>query len=97
MKIISLEQRRQIQCLSLMYRLSKKSSFIKPANVNTRGNVKTKFNLMSKCTSKYLNSPLYRGATLWDKLDKTIQDVQSVPKFTCEIMKEYKVYVDLIS
>ena len=41
--------------------------------------------------------PLYRGASLWDELDKIIQDVQSVPKFTCEIMKEYKIYVDLIN
>ena len=52
MKIISLEQRRQIQCLNLMYRLSRKPMYIKHTNVNTRGNVKIKFNLMTKCTSK---------------------------------------------
>ena len=54
MRIISLEQRRQIQCLNLMYRLSRKPSYIKCTNVNTRGNTKIKFKLMTKCTSKYL-------------------------------------------
>ena len=47
--------------------------YIKNIHVNTRGNVKTKFKLMTKCSSKYLGSPLYRGATLWDNLDKDIQ------------------------
>ena len=43
MRVISLEQRRRIQCLNLMYRLSKKKLYIKPVNVNTRGNVKKRF------------------------------------------------------
>ena len=64
MKLVSLEQRRQIQCL--MYRLSKKDKYIRRSAVNTRTNVKTKFKVMTKCTSKYLGS-------LWDKLDKNIQ------------------------
>ena len=70
MRIISLEQRRQVQCLNLMYRLSREPMYIKCANIHTRGATKTKFKLMAKCTSRYLSSPLYKGATLWDKLDK---------------------------
>ena len=97
MKIISLEQRRQIQCLNLMYRLSRKPVYIKHTNVNTRGNVKIKFNLLSRCTSKYLNSPLYRGAALWDELDKNVQDIVLLKTFVTEIMKSYRVYVDLLN
>ena len=29
---------------------------------------------------KYLGSPLYRGSNLWDKLDKTTQDLQTAKK-----------------
>ena len=61
MKIVSLEQQRRVQCLKLMYRLSKKPSYITNVTVNTRGNNKTKFKLMAKCTSKYLNSPYTAG------------------------------------
>ena len=46
MKLVILEQHRQILCLTLMYRLSKKEMYIKKTNVNTRGNVKIKFKLM---------------------------------------------------
>ena len=97
MKIISLEQRRQVQCLTLMYRLSKNNRYIKEPNIATRANTKTKFKLMSKCNSKYLNSRLYRGATLWDELDKTVQDLQNVKGFTKELLKSYQVYVDMLN
>ena len=97
MKIISLEQRRQIQWLNLMYRLSKKAMYIKPVNVNTRGNTKKRFKLPSKCTSKYKNSPLYRGSFLWDNLDKGVQDIPTQQLFTREVMKTQKEYVDLLA
>ena len=87
MRVISLEQRRRIQCLKLMYRLSKKTLYIKPVNVNTRGNVKKKFKLLTKCTSKYLNSPLYVGAALGDNLDKNVQDMPTQKLFAHEITK----------
>ena len=31
------------------------------------------FSVLSKCTSKYLNSPLYKGASLRDELEKNVQ------------------------
>ena len=54
----------------LMYRLSRNEMCIRKTNVNTRGNIKIKFKLMTKCSSKYLGCPLYRGSLLWDKLEK---------------------------
>ena len=88
MKIVSLEQRRQIQTLTLMYRLIKNPKYIKHTDVNTRGNVKKKFSLKTKCMHKYLNSPLYRGASLWDELDKNVQDLPTLKHYTKEIMKK---------
>ena len=96
MKVVSLEQRRRTQNLTLMYRLSKIPKYIKQPNVNTRGNVKKKFSLMTKCTHKYLNSPLYRGAALWDELDKNVQDKPALKYYMKEILKTQRVYVDLI-
>ena len=95
-KLVSLEQRRQIQCLTLMYRLSKKPKYIKKLNVFTRANVKTKFKLMTKCSSKYLGSPLYRGSILWDNLDKNTQDLPSITHFSNVLLKNFQVYKDLL-
>ena len=97
MRLVSLEQRRQIQCLSLMYRLSKKDAYIKRPNVYTRGNVKIKFKVMTKCSGKYLGSPLYRGAQLWDKLDKITQDLPNVKLFSEALIKNCRVYEDLLT
>ena len=68
--IISLEQRRHIQCLTLMYRLSKKPLYIiKQAAVNTHGNAKTKFKLMSKCTRKYLRIDYCEEGLIYQNAD----------------------------
>ena len=90
-KVVSLEQRRQIHCLILMYRLSRKERYVKRTNVNTRGNVKVKFKLMTKCSGKYLSSPLYRGSQLWDKLEKDTQDLQNV-KQVSNLIRSRMIY-----
>ena len=87
MRLVSLEQRRQIQCLNLIYILSKKESNIRKNNVNTRANVKIKFHLMTKCSGKYLGSPLYRGSILWDNLDEITQDLPSMKHFSAVLRK----------
>ena len=88
MRLVSLEQHRHIQCLVLIYRLSKKEMYIKRSNVNTRRNVKIKFKLMTICSGKYLGSPLYRGSLLWDKLDKGVQDLPNVKQFMNALIKK---------
>ena len=96
MGLVSLEQRRQIQCLNLMYILSKKEIYIMKNNVNTRANVKIKFRLMTKCSGKYLGSPLYRGSVLWDNLDKITQDLPSMKHFSAVMRKNCRTYIDLL-
>ena len=54
MRIMSIEQRRQFQCLNLMYNLSRNLMYLTECDVNTRGNLKIKFRLMKKCSGKYL-------------------------------------------
>ena len=97
MKLVSLEQRRQMQCLNLMFRLSKKETYVQKPNVNTRGNVKIKFRLMNKCTSKYLGSPLYRGSAPWDNLDKNVQTLPNAVQFSKVLSKQFTEYKDLLN
>ena len=53
-------------------------------------------NIPSMCTSKYINSPLYRGSVLWDNLEKGVQDIPTQQLFNRKITKMYKEYVDLL-
>ena len=79
-----------------LYRLSRKERYIKKTNVNTRGNVKIKFKLMTKCSGKYLGSPLYRGSILWDELEKSTQDLPNAREFTKVLTKKCRVCKDLL-
>ena len=65
-------------------------------NVNTRGSVKIKFKLMTRCSGKSLGSPLYRGSLLWDKLDRKIQNLPNVKQYTNALIKNCRVYKDLL-
>ena len=56
-----------------------------------------KFKLTSKCTGKYMNSPMYRGSILWDTLPVDIQRSLSIRTFTKQICNMNRVYVDLLS
>ena len=73
MKLVSLEQRRHVQVLILLYSRSKVPACIrKPARV-LRGNAKFKFRLISRCSENYLNSPLYRGSISWNNIPSDVQ------------------------
>ena len=73
MGLSSLEQRRSIQLMKLMFVRSKKIECLQVPTRVLRGNCKIKFKPMSKCSGKYMNSPLYRGSILWDQLEKCIK------------------------
>ena len=80
-KLLSLDQRRQIQLLSLMY--THKCS-VNPVRVNarlTRGADRYRF-YTERCNStKYRNSPYYRGSNLWDLLLKSTIECDSLFEF----------------
>ena len=91
-RLISLEQRRCKQLLSLLYKLSKDPvNVVVPAR-NTRRHDKTVFRVDNKIGTKYATSPYYKGTKLWDTLSKEIQEVDSIHLFKKCIDKKYNVY-----
>ena len=94
MGLLSLEQRRTVQLLKLMYNRSKKIECTKKPVRLLRGNCKTKFKLMTKCSSKYMGSPLYRGSILWDQLPSCVQKVPTVSEFAKAINNRNQAYND---
>ena len=95
-KVLSLEQRRQIQLLKLLFHRSKKQRHLKISARTTRGNMKVKFDIMSRTTTKYLNSPFLRGTVLWDKLPAEIQKTETIYKFKKMLTRRYTEYEDLL-
>ena len=77
-KLISLEQRRVKQLLSIMYKLSNDPcNIIVPAR-NTRMHKKRVFRTDNKIGTKYRNSPYYKGTKLWNTLSKETQDAETI-------------------
>ena len=72
--LLSLEQRRQKQLLSLMFNQACKGKSRIITNVNTRRQTQYVFKTATKLGRKYQRSPFYLGTRLWDGLDKTTQD-----------------------
>ena len=91
--LVSLEQRRCKQLLSIMYKLSKDPiNIVVPAR-NTRLHQKLNFRLDNKIGTKYANSPYYKGTKLWNTLSKEIQDSESIYLYKKEIGKVYSKFV----
>ena len=95
-KLLSLEQRRQIQLLKLMYIQSQKGRMRAITNVNTRSQTKYVFKTESKIGKKYEKSPYYLGTRLWNLLEKDTQESDSIYSFKKKILKLYKKYNPLL-
>ena len=85
-----------MQLLKLLFYRSKNQVHLKRSVRPTRGNMKIKFNVMSRTTTKYLNSPFLRGTVLWDVLSTEIQKAESMYEFKKQLKKRYKEYDDLL-
>ena len=90
--LVSLEQHRAKQVLSLMYKLSKYGENQAVALRNTRRYEKYVFRLDNKIGTKYSMSPYNKGTILWDKLSKDNQDLENIFLFKKEIDKLYKTF-----
>ena len=88
--LLSLEQRRQKQLLSIMHGQALKGNSRVVTNVNTRRQVKYVFKTENKMGRKYQHSPFFLGTRLWDSLDKETQDLP------CQISTLYKKYSPLL-
>ena len=91
-KLISLEQRRCIQLLSLMYKMSKNNENRKAGNRRTRQYDKYVFRTDSKIGTKYAMSPFYKGTKLWDQLSRDVQFSDTILTFKNNIKNHYNVF-----
>ena len=93
-KLLSLDQRRQIQLLTLMY-IHKQN--VNPFRVNarhTRGADRYRFHTERCNNSKYRNSPYYRRSNVWDLLLKSTIDSDTLFEFKMIVKKvEINTYV----
>ena len=89
-KLASLEQRRCVQLLSLMFKISKIEENRAVAVRMTRQQVKYVFRLDNRVGTKYSHSPYYVGSMLWDKLPRDIQFAESNFQFKDHVKKYTK-------
>ena len=94
-KLLSLEQRRNIQLLSLMYLHKKNHDVQRAVRRATRGARRYKFSVERYNTVKYKNSPFYKGCELWDTLPKPIIDSETLVEFKKLLRREFVSYVEM--
>ena len=75
------------QLLGLMYIHSKHQCNIKVPLHQTRAMNKIVFNTATRCSGKYLNSPLYKGTLLWNAMSPDLQKDGNVIVFVRELKK----------
>ena len=91
-KLVSLEQRRCVQILLLMYKLSKNPDNRKIGLRNTRQQEKYIFKTDAKIGTKYANSPYYKGTNLWNKFSREEQQSEDIFMFKANIKGKYNVF-----
>ena len=95
-KIVSLEQRRRAQLLSLMYKKRKDVSMHKKFARNTRRSKRTVFKTDTKQGNLYKRSPYFVGTKLWDSLSNDIIDLPDIFSFKARLKGTNKTYVDIL-
>ena len=93
--LLSLEQRRSLQNLSLMYLHKEDAQNLIVPNRHTRAAVRPQFHVERYNVNKYRNSPFYKGYELWKLLPLDIATADSLFQFKQLFKKKYNMYVDL--
>ena len=93
-KLLSLEQRRSLQLLHLMYLHKQNVDNLRVYNRNTRAARRDHFHIERYHNVKYKNSPFYKGAELWDLLPVDIVLSDSIFQFKKELKRKYTIYCD---
>ena len=50
----------------------------------------------TRCTDKYLNSPLYKGSQIWDTLPENVQRADTLKQFIKHVYYRYARYQQLL-
>ena len=92
--LLSLEQRRTIQLLCLMYMHKQDPDNLKIPIRNTRAADRDEFNVERYQNSKYKNSPFFKGADLWKSLPLNMINSDCLFQFKKGLKNMYKKYSD---
>ena len=92
--LLSLDQRRKIQLLTLMFIHKTNHNVQRPFNRATRGADRFKFYLERYNNMKYRNSPYYKGSDMWDTLPLTTVTSDTLFEFKQHLKKRYVTYHD---
>ena len=92
----SVEQRGIFQLLKLLYGYSRNRNHLKAPIRLTRAGTKVVFDIPTKCTDKYLNSPLYKGSQIWDLLPENVQRSDTLKEFIRYTYYCYAEYRNLL-
>ena len=90
----SLEQRRKFQLLKLLYDYSKDVRYLKVTRDRTRAEAKIVFDIPDRCTTRFLNSPFYRGTQIWNALPENVQRAANIDIFSKYIKPMYRTYAN---
>ena len=93
--LLSLDQRRKIQLLSLMFIHKKNHNVQRPVNRLTRGADRYKFYIERYNNVKYKNSPYYKGSELWDTLPLSTVQCDTLFEFKQHLKKRYPIFLDV--
>ena len=80
-KLQSIEQRCEFHLLKLLYDYSRNPAHVRQAQRLTRAANKIIFDIPNRCSEKYLNSPLYKGAKIWNILSENTQRLRTKDQF----------------
>ena len=88
-KLQSVEQHCLFHLLKILYNYSKSVDHVKPDRRLIRAGNKIVFKLPTRCSERYLNSPLYVGAKIWDNLHEDTQRLASIDQFVRRVKPNY--------
>ena len=91
-KLLSLDQRRKIQLISLMYKHKSNFDVQHVFPRETRGAERYKFEVERYNVVKYKNSSYYKGSELWDKLPRHTIDSACFSEFKRNLTAEHRTY-----
>ena len=93
-KLLSLEQQRSLQLLSLMYLHKNNVDNLRVFNRNTRAAQRDQFDVERYNNIKYRNSPFYKGVELWNLIPMDILTSDSIFQFKHNLKRKYTTYCD---
>ena len=95
--LLSLEQRRTFQLLSMMFVHKNNRKTVRIPARNTRGARRDQFDVERYNNLKYKNSPFFKGSVLWNQLPLDIAQSDSIFQFKKSLKNRYNKYVDVLS